>query len=275
MEQELDVAKLTAALSDTNSYTVDFSTTYSGDYTVELRLTLDNELDFSTALKKEVYGALAEIGTCTCVDGCTEDCGDTCPVCAISKEYCEVFDGPVTAYMLTSKDEIKQEKKITSWDNDKNTFTTEDGIVYTASATGEGEAKVVTYTYRDAGGVERTLTDKDNSAVIDMSYGPDGAVSGYIFTYIGNSDTGIYIFSDGTSMKGEDANYKYVKVEEKDGTYTLYYYINSPLENGEYSYKTGFSISPASITEKTVDTNVNTDPDDYTTWGQDDCRSFV
>lgn len=55
LNQDLDVAKLTAALSDTDSYTVDFATTYSGDYTVELRLTLDNALDFSTALKKEVY----------------------------------------------------------------------------------------------------------------------------------------------------------------------------------------------------------------------------
>lgn len=269
LNQELDVAKLTAALSDTDSYTVDFSTTYSGDYTVDLRLTLDNELDFSTALKKEVYnGSLVEIGTCTCTDGCTEDCDDTCPVCAISKDYCGSFDGTVTVYSLTSKDEVRQEKKITSWDNDNDTFTTEDGITYKATATGDGEDKVVTYTYTDAEGVERTLTDKDNSAVIDTTYDSTGAVSGYVFSYIGDSDTGIYIFSDGTTMKGLDDNYKYVKVEEADGTYTLYFYVNSLLENGEYSYKTNFSVSPASISGKTIDRNVNTDPDDYTTWGQ-------
>lgn len=202
----------------------------------------------------------------TCTGGCTEDCEDTCPVCAISKDYCGSFDGTVTVYSLLSKDDVKQEKTITSWDDDLNTFTTEDGITYTIDS--DVDNYLTSYTYQDEAGVTHTLTNQDNDAAIDMVMDSNGQVTGYTFSYIGDSDTGIYIFSDGTTMKGQDDNYKYVKVEEADGTYTLYYYVNSLLENGEYSYKTGFSVSPASISGKTIDKNVNTDPDDYTTWGQ-------
>lgn len=97
------------------------------------------------------------------------------------------------------------------------------------------------------------------------------AIQSCISPYYEVEDTGIVLFTeDGTSYKGLDDSRYYVSATDNgDGTMTLYYYIGKILADGTYEYVTDFSVSANQITFAERDTNVGTDINDYTTWGQD------
>ena len=266
LKETLDVQRLTTALADTDSYVVDFATTYSGDYTADLQLTLDQSLDLSGTQKKYIYDAfLKEVGACTCGTVCGTTCADDCPVCKVNSSYCKEMEGTVTLSKLYQKELVT--KEISSWDNDANTVTTKDGTVYTI--TYSTDLQTTTYSYTDATGTY-SYTNTDDMAGIETITDAEGIPTGYTLQYLADVDTGVLVFGNGTLMMGEDAGREYIKITaDTSNTYTLHYYVSTLLENGDYSYKTDFSISAAAIGTKSVDKNVSTDPADYTTWGQD------
>lgn len=265
-EQDIDVSRMVQALSDPESYYLEFSTTLSGSYKAALKLTLDDSLDLSGAIEKHVYdGTLVSLGSCTCTGECGENCEDTCPVCSIDSSYCTLFEDPVTVYKLHAAEDV--EKEITSWDNDAGTLTTTDGITYTVSW--DADYTVGTYTYTDENG-DHVLTTTDNAVGVNEETNEEGATIRYTLNYVDDVDTGIYVFGDGTKMRGFDLNHKYVSIEEgaSEGEYVLYFYASGTLENGVYTYQEPFSVAASGINKISIDRNVNTDPDDYTTWGQ-------
>ena len=285
LTETLDKDKLIDALKDTASYAVNYKTTLPGEYKAELILTLDSADAISSALQKKVYGAFkAEIGTCNCIEECNEDTETECPVCSVEKGKCTPNSDTMKVYELLSKEIRKIE--ITSMDEENRTFTTEDGTVYTFETViekhgTEGEAdyyetELTTFTWTDAEGNLQSMTSKDDMASLETIYGEvpedaeEGAVPeiiGYKLKYLAETNTGIYIFEDGTA---KDDEREYVKAEESsDGTWILYYYLTEPLSSGEYSLESEFSISASSISVKNIDKNVNTKENDYTTWGQD------
>ena len=286
LEETLDKARLVEGLNNTSSYSINFHTTSPGAYTAELILTLDDHMAINSALTKEVHnGYIKEIGTCNCTDPCEDVAKADCPVCSVWKEKCTPA-GTMKVSRLYSK--AVKSVGVTSMDEGNHTFTTEDGITYTFVTTKEtsgteGEADyvettVTDFTYEDGYGNSHTLNSLTDRASIETIYGevPEGSpegtkppVIGYVFKYLGETETDVFIFDDGTGLTAKDSQREYVKAEE--GEYRIWklsYYTTQPLLSGDYSFESDFSISASSISVKNIDKNVNTDRNDYRTWGQ-------
>ena len=284
LEKVLDVEALVKGLKDTGSYVVEFKTSDAGEYTAELTLQLDSEKAISMALKKYIYSGYAkDLGTCNCTEACETENNADCPVCMEFEDKCT--EG-VSVSRLTSKGNIREEIIVSSLDEENCSFETVDGkrFSYTTETITTGtegqddyaELEITTYTYTDSEGNSHSYKSTTDMASIEVTYKdvPEDdvmpvalEVESATFKYIGTVDTDVYVFSDGTA---KDSEREYVKAEEDEyHTWTLYYYVTEPLASGEYVYESEFSISPSSISVKSIDKNVKTKKDDYTTWGQE------
>ena len=298
--ETLNKDELISALNGTSSYVVEFDTKHPGEYTATLVMTLDSADAISGAMQKKVYGGpLEESGTCDCTEECTDETQTDCPVCSLDKKYCAPNSSSMKVYDLYTKGLKSEEIVVESMDETNGKFTTADGKEYTFITTveksgTEGEAdyketEVTTYTYVDGNGVSHSISSKDDLANIITKYKevPEGALEGtapevesYTFSYLVKEKTDIKIFDDGINKTARDSEREYFKVENevvteegkevvREGVWIFYYYLTEPLASGEYSYKEDFSISASSISVKSIDKAVNTNVNDYKTWGQD------
>ena len=262
LSQDLDTDKLKAAVDNPSDYVIGFTPTSAGTYKVHLYLTLDSATDLgSTSQVTYNETELHDLGTCTCAGECTDDC----PVCQKSKDFCKLTTGKeYTAKALYAQKEHRINLTGSSTDDSASavTYTTEDGGTIVLSISGEN----MVYTYTDASGAEKTFVKGDPNYASVYSSNTE-----MYFSYYEVKDTGIVLFTeDGTSYKGLDDSRYYVSATDNgDGTMTLYYYIGKILADGTYEYVTDFSVSANQITFAERDTNVGTDINDYTTWGQD------
>ena len=287
LSETLEVERLVAALDDTNSYKVEFKTTLPGDYKQELILTLDKEKAISNALTKTIAnGYLKEVGSCNCAENCQDSANTSCPVCLLDHSKCSEGTGSISVSRLHANG--LKSLDVILYDEENKTFVTEDGVTYTFDTKNEApvlegeepplDAEII-YTYTDSEGNSKTLSSKEDKAYVEIIYGelPDDAeegaeapILGRRFHYIGDTTTDIYIFDDGNTLTAKDSERSYIAATvDENHKWTLYYYVTKPLESGDYFFESEFSISPSSISVKSIDKNVKTKIDDYTTWGKD------
>ncbi len=260
LNQELDVSRLQAAVSDQDSYVIDFSVSAAGSYEAALVLTMDSALSVEGACTKVVTdGVLEEMGDCTCETECSTD---VCPVCRLNADYCALNGASAKLYRLMEKESHEVAIAVVS----SGTMTTADGGTITSSY--DQATNITTYIYTEADGTIHTLTSTDNCALVDAEV--SGSTVTYTFQYEEDVFTGIYLYSsDGETFTGEDDERTYVSVAVSGSTYTFYYYASGVLENGAYEVSDTFLVSAASLSKRSVNKDVDTDIHDYTTWGQE------
>ena len=290
MSETLDRDQLIKALKDTSSYVVNFNTTHPGEYKAELVLTLNSDDAIGSAMQKKFYGGfIEEVGSCDCTEKCTDEAKATCPVCSLRKDCCTPNASSMKVYDLYTKELKTEEIVVSSMDETNGKFTTADGREYTFTKSVETsgtpgeedykETEVTTYSYTDANGESHSITSKDDLANIITKYkevaadAPEGTepeVDSYTLTFLVNVKTDVKIFDDGNRMMAKDSERDYVKAEtDESRNWVLYYYLTEPLASGDYAYESEFLVSASSISVKSIDKNVKTDKNDYTTWGQD------
>ena len=263
--ETLDVDKLKAAMAtggDPQSYAVNFQTTHSGTFQVTIDFTVDTTLDLDMFGQRVLTGHVGtDAETCSCTDTCDTD---NCPICKVAKKFCKLNGTEYTMYKVNGG-EAKTETITNYTDtgdgtNISATFTTDNGRTY--QYTLDGTTGVSTFVSDDG----KTYLSTDG-AKLNINVDPVPST----FTYVEPADDVRLFTADGgnTYLAAGDKNYTTVEVDDAAASITLHYTVGTILESGDYDITSWVNVSDAEITKRDIDTNVNTNPDDYTTWGQD------
>ena len=281
-----------------NNDSISFTPSKTGTYTVTLEITVDDESSFESTSTKTISGVtFEEIGNCICDDVCLEDecevckvnnalcktkqfdenciCTDTCDpesckVCELDNSLCKTKIKEYTVNKMY-KDEFTY---INAVDQGNGTFVSEDDTIF--NYTLDEETGIYTIHVKNPDGSENTYrTDDDGIAFIVLD---DNGSKEINFGYFKKIDSGIKVFSytdenGDIHYSGKDENHTYVKIDfdEDSKVATLYYYPSEKykLNDGYYKFDTTITITSNDLTNRKVETNINTNINDYTTWGQD------
>lgn len=97
----------------------------------------------------------------------------------------------------------------------------------------------------------------------------EGTVS-YTFSYTVYEDSGYRFYTDDdTTYTAKTTAGTPVSYTETDGVYEVSSHVGTYPADGDYTVETTYTVSANDLTNRTVDTNVATDINDYTTWGMD------
>lgn len=246
LDQALDTGKLKEALVEDGAYEVSFTPTFAGEYTSTLSLTLDSSLSTNNLITDVIRdGRLTDI----------TDSGSA--------------DYPRT-YMLQ-----KQTHKVLALTKgaDTGVWNVEGGgTVRMGNETGSSEITgPMIYIYTDKEGEVHELSSDQDKANIDMMVDIKGQSVSYYFSYMAYEDTGYrFLTKDGAAYTVSDTQgqkYPFYSIEET--TYTISRHAGNYPADGVYEVTEPFSVSAGDLSEKTIDRNVGTDINDYTTWGQE------
>lgn len=269
---ELDLDDLVEGMANPSSYKVSFTPTAAGTYKVHLQFELDNAATKDEALAEIYSNAVIEkIGQCSC-DRTSKDCDtDTCPVCSRDADFCVNNQESGTPSVFSLKASTTKELTATSLvePDDGDPYYELEGGYKVSSAKYETDDYIsrVYYELTSPNGTVTTLYEDENNAhIVWMS-------SRTFFVYTVVEDTGIILYqrSDGAAYMGKDSVNTYIDavVNSADKTVTLYYYSGDKLFDGSYEYTENMVVTANQISYAKRDYNVDTDIEEYTTWGQD------
>lgn len=244
--QELDINAI-KAIKEGTPYEVSFTPTAAETYTICLKMTLNQTLS-TNGLRTETFnGRLSEI---------TDPDAD---------------NGYAKTYTLLKK--VRKNLPVT--ENGENSWSVIGGgsvsLTNDISTGNNGTSQIegpLTYLYIDADGVEHTLSSADDEAGIDMRVSViDGTVS-YTFSYTAYEDSGYLLYTnDDVTYVAKTAEGAPATVEVNENSYTVSSHVGTYPQDGEYTVETTLEVSESDLISRKMDTDVGTDPDDYTTWG--------
>ena len=248
LNQPLDTAAIKAIKTGT-PYEVGFTPTAAEEYTIRLELKLSQSLSTNNLQTEKFTGKLEDI---------------TDP-------------GVTTGFAKTYKLLKRVRKTLNITENGENNWNVEGGgtVTMTSAITssGSGTSQIegpLTYKYVDADGVEHILNSADDQAGIDADiHVAEGTVS-YTFSYTVYEDSGYRFYTDDdTTYTAKTTAGTPVSYTETDGVYEVSSHVGTYPADGDYTVERPYAVSANDLTNRTVDTNVATDINDYTTWGMD------
>lgn len=271
LKETLDVAALKDAVAGTSDYTKKFTPDKADTYKIVLELTLNQSLsDNNKTTKKVAEGKLVEI-----VPVQTDP---SIPIPEYPKSFTlqeriyEELEVTATStenlWNVVGGGTVKQTNEIK-----KETITVKENGVDV-----QKEVDVIvgpaTYEYTDANGIKHTLKADADLAGINakISVVNNGAVT-YYFTYAHYEDTQFtFKTEDGTKYTVEAADGTHISdftMDTTNNVYTISWHVGEYLEDGLYKVENDYPVAPNDLHVADIDRNVNTDPADYKTWGQE------
>ena len=262
--RDLDLDKLKEAMAtggDPESYVLNFQTAEAGTFQVKVDFTVDATLDDMFG-QETVFGHLRNDGkTCTCGSTCD---ANNCPICKVAQKFCKLNGTSYTMYTVDGGvphiEMITDYTDTSSGTNISATFTTNAGRTY--QYTLDGTTGVSKFVSNDG----KTYLSTDGAKLeINVSPIPN------VFSYTEPVDDVRLFTADGgnTYFAAGDKNYTTAAVNDEAGTIILSYMVGVILDSGSYDVTSEITVSENELNGRVIDTNVTTDPDDYTTWGQD------
>lgn len=247
LSQNLDLDAV-RAIKEGTSYEIRFAPAAAGTYTIRLEMSLNQMLSTDSLFTESFTGKLEEVA----------DSGNT---------------GFAKTYALLKR--VRKNLPIT--ENGENNWDVIGGgsvtLVNDITTGNNGTSQIegpLTYLYTDAQGVEHTLTSAEDEAGIDMNISVINGTVSYMFNFTVYEDSGYRLYTNDDASYTARTKDGAPAVIEIDGTaYTVSSHTGIYPEDGDYTVETSIEVTEHDLLSRKIDTNVGTDPDDYTTWGMD------
>ena len=247
--QTLDLDAIKEIQNDV-PYAVTYTPTAAEKYTVTLELTLKQALSTNNLRTETFAGSLQDV---------TAESGNT----GFSKTYALYKD-------------VRKSLRVT--ENGENSWNVEGGgtvtLTNSVSTGNNGTSQIegpLIYSYTDKDGKTRTLSSADDKAGIDASVSVINGNVSYTFSYSEKVDTGYRFYTNDNgatyTVKTPAGNPATYEVDED--VYTISAHTGPYPEDATYTVETSFEVAEKDLISRELDTEVGTDLNDYTTWGQD------